>query len=140
MKRTFLKIYGKTIVFLLGLFGFTTGCLTVAYGTPEADFVLKGRIKSITTEEPVKNIEVDMNYNTVRSDENGDFTIRINAFPEPQTFDIFIKDIDGEENGSYRDMETSVTFPGTNFNSENSDEWYEGEEKQDITFYLNEKE
>ncbi len=137
MRQILLRTYNKFIIFLLGTIGFSVGCMKAEYGTPSADFILNGNIQSVTTEQPIKNIKVSMGYETVNSDENGDFTIKINNFPQEQTFNVLIEDIDSTENGSFQDKDTTVTFPDGNFSG--GDGWYEGETKKNITIRLDEK-
>ena len=138
MRQILLKTYNKVIIFLLGTIGFSVGCIRMEYGTPNADFILNGNIKSVTTEQPIKNIKVSMGYETVNSDENGNFIIKINNFPQEQTFNVLIEDIDGTENGSFQNKDTTVTFPDGNFNGGDGS-WDKGETKKDITIRLDEK-
>jgi len=138
MKNFLFKTYNKVIVFLLGMIGFSVGCIRMEYGTPNADFILNGNIKSTTTEQPIENIKVTMGYKSVNSDENGNFTIKVNGFPQEQTFSVQIEDIDGSENESFQNKDTTVTFPDGNF-SGGEDNWYKGETKKDITIRLDEE-
>ena len=139
MKLSFLRTYHKFIIFLLGVFGFSTGCRGMEYGVPSADFILNGNIKSAETEEAIKDIQVSMNYESTTSDENGNFTLKLRDFPEEQTFTVYFDDIDGELNGLYQSKDTTVTFPAGNYTGE-SDNWHEGETSLNITVKLDEAE
>ena len=141
MKHNFLKTSNKIIAFILGLLGFSAGCLPVAeYGVPSANFILNGNIKSTTTEQPINNIKVTMRSDTAISDENGTFSIKINDFPENQTYNVTIEDIDSIQNGHFENKDTTVTFPDNNFVGGEDDDWYEGETQQNISIYLDDKE
>jgi putative lipoprotein (rSAM/lipoprotein system) len=144
----FINLSNKIILFLLSLLGFTTSCEKLPqdeYGTPNADFIINGSIKSKTTNQFIQNLKVvatseriDMLKDSVLTDSQGKFITKIKDFPEKQTFKISISDIDGANNGSFANKDTTITFDGTTFTGGDG-HWYRGKTEQNIVIYLNEK-
>jgi len=137
MKKNFHKTYNKFLVIFLGLIGFSVGCVRVEYGSPNADFIVNGNVKSNATQQPIENIQVELGYQTTNTDENGNFSIKVSDFASEQTYDISFSDIDGDDNGSFINLDTNVTFSG-NFTG-GGDGFYEGEEIKNIDIELDEQ-
>jgi len=140
MKKFIIKTYSRLIASFLGLIGYATGCIpgnggTMAeYGVPSADFILNGNVKSTTTTQVITNIQVVMGYDTVQTDVNGNFTVKMIDFPMEQTYKVSFKDIDGVANGSFSGKEINFTFPNE-FEGGN-DYWYEGKNIQTLNTKL----
>lgn len=60
MKNKSLKFFDKIVMALLGLFPFFSGCdePREMYGTPTADYLIKGTITDEQTTTPVKDIKL----------------------------------------------------------------------------------
>ena len=131
--------YGKIITFILGLMGFAAGCFPrVEYGSPYAKYTLKGDIKSSQTEQPIENIQVQINNNNeTLSDTDGNFSISFNGYVYGDSISVSFIDIDSNENGEYEKLDTFVIFndPPTG----GDDAWNMGHTEETISIKLNEK-
>lgn len=112
MKKFVLKSYSKIIAWILTALGLYTSCdITgpVEYGTPTADFVVKGKVTDKSTQQPVKGIAViNKSYtspygnDTVRTDANGNYELEFTATAfGAEDLTVYASDTDGEENGAY---------------------------------------
>lgn len=142
MKKVVLKSYGKLISILLSFVTFLTGCElpfvnpVVEYGTPTADFIIKGKVTSVSTEKPIKNIRVivtDRNYvryglDTVYTDENGEYEAKFKDIPSlAEPFKVAVSDIDGAKNdGLFKSDTIKVQFSKVDKTKKGSGSWYEG--------------
>lgn len=135
LKRQLLKFFSKSITAFISLFGFMMcGLPKAEYGVPSADFILNGNVKSTTTTEVIPEIRVVMQGDTVQTDENGNFSVRVIDFPMEHTYKVSFKDIDGVENGSFTEKEVDFTFPDE---FEGGDgKWYEGKNVQNLNVTL----
>jgi putative lipoprotein (rSAM/lipoprotein system) len=116
VKHLFLKNFSAILIAVLALFGFTScdrmrGGLDM-YGTPTANFKVKGAVVSAVDKEPIEGIQVKLikkqivdgeerilfQSESVTTDAKGSF-----EFTEiPQTtFEAHFSDIDGAENGLF---------------------------------------
>ncbi|MDR2797814.1 MAG: carboxypeptidase-like regulatory domain-containing protein [Treponema sp.] len=80
------------------------------YGTPQTmglDTLIRGVVKSKTTNDPIKGIKVSVNdmYQYELTDSSGKFLIYV---PREENCTIRLEDIDGEENGLYASKEIPV--------------------------------
>jgi putative lipoprotein (rSAM/lipoprotein system) len=148
MKKT-LFFYSKIIAGLLVLLGFTTSCdKRVEYGTPNADYVVKGKVIDKNTRQPIKNILVSFweeprivpMYGVIPTpyqqkpstytDENGNYVLRWDGVL-PNAFDdmdsIAIQDIDGIENGGFFNWEVMGVDFSTAQQTKPTNQWYQGE-------------
>ncbi len=135
-----LKCSNKIIGFILLLLGFSMACSEVAceygspiveYGTPHATFIVKGKVRSNATEQVIPSIRVVINYDTVYTNENGDYEVRTNAFPTDQSFLVEFDDIDETQNGQYEALDTTVEFVDPQFTGGDG-EWYDGETEKEL--------
>jgi len=147
-KRKMIKIVNWALAGVLTLLGFA-GCDTTygpdEYGTPHADFTVKGVVVDKETGKAIKGISVSYNsfiepiymYGTpqtsfeqkssVLTDEKGAFKITKNGFSNQQvTFPVYVEDIDGKENGLYQPDTLQVDFKYA-VQSGKSKSWYGGE-------------
>ena len=137
MKKLFLANYNKIIAFCLTLLGFATACTDMfpgsEYGVPHADFIINGSVKSEINSSTIKNIRVIMadtssHYvysDTCFTDLNGNYTVKLVAFPDDQVFKINLQDIDGVANGQYQTLDTLVEFKNPVFTG-GGKHWYNG--------------
>lgn len=118
MKIMFLKVKKWLLVTVGGLLGLSSvNCtLSCEYGCPEADYHLKG---TVTNENgvPIEGIVLQNNMQwgveeCDTTDKGGNYSLYYhNVFPDlPIAVDVI--DIDGEENGSYKDTVISINTEG----------------------------
>jgi len=111
MKVRFNRWYNAVLSALLGLLGFEScdspeeyGSIPVEYGTPHADYIVKG-VVSDEAGNPVQGIQAnfmyDMNFGVISAstDASGNYEINARAFPEFHDCQLVVEDIDGEANG-----------------------------------------
>ena len=145
-----ITVMGKIIKFLLICLGFKslTACDveiwngTVEYGTPYAEYEVKGRV-SDAEGTPIQGIRVSMGESQDRymdsvavTDAEGRFHVIHGTFPfRDNTFDIQFTDIDGEAGGGLFDEQT-VTVQAEM--TEEGDGWDEGDYavKKDVNVTL----
>jgi len=115
-KTRFYVTWNKMLIALLGILGFSTSCAKM-YGTPVpvygvsvVKFVLNGTVKSKPTDQPIRNIRVIMVNDTAYSDSLGEFKVSTQLATSERKFPLLLKDVDSTLNGSYHDLETTVTF------------------------------
>lgn len=130
------KVYKYLLSTLVTFLGFAScePIMPVAYGTPNANFKINGKIVSTLNSQAIPDIKVTINEQVAYSSETGDYQMTINDFPTTQTFQISFKDVDGLENGEFQDRDTSITFTDPEF--VNGDGWYEGEISQEFNINL----
>ena len=144
MKTKLLIISNKVLSALISLLGIGTffsinNCeSSVEYGTPHASYKVNGKVLS-QTEQPVPNVRVTMDYDTAYTDIDGKYEVNTNASPGTDTFNIQFEDIDGEQNGLYFDVDTSVAFEDPEFEGGDGN-WYKGETSKEINIKLDEHE
>lgn len=148
IKTSLFKNYNRLISFLLSILGFGAACslsgceygpLAVEYGTPLATFKVTGNVRSELTSQTIPNIRVIMGYDTTYSDKSGNYQISNIDFPDKQTFLVKFRDIDGESNGAYQQLDTVVEFINPVF-SGSIDNWDSGETKKEVNVKLKAKE
>ena len=148
MKNLLIKSTNWILAGIIGLFGFA-GCSTddypVEYGTPSADYTVKGAVVNEATGEPIPGIRVG--YYPQEWDEdvfgpqpqyweytahvvtstNGEFTLTTMMFPlgSDKIVPVYVEDIDGEENGSFGAKMVDVDFTDA-VHSGNPGNWYSG--------------
>jgi len=130
LKHTFLKSTNSLIFLLVSILGFTTSCedAPAEYGTPHADFIITGKVESVTDNQPIPDIIVAMRY--VPKEENssqsnligtgfsngiGSYYLRTSGDVDDQTFQIKYTDTDGPLNGEYETLDTTVVFQDPKF-------------------------
>lgn len=146
---TFLKGINGILVAILGLLGIQmTGCFPiVAYGSPYADYVIKGKVTN-TSGTGITGIEVKAatQYDKEYMDEEeypyksltnteGEyrFTLKTSG---PVDFTVYANDIDGEMNGLYQS--DSIFIEKDDIKLHGSKGWYEGGGKATVNFKLKE--
>jgi putative lipoprotein (rSAM/lipoprotein system) len=128
MKKSLIKSFDKIIVVLLAILRVFNSCSQPdEYGTPYADYELKGVVTDKETSKPIKNIRViHQTYrDTTYTDAEGKYAfIYDNNLLE--YLDLKIEDIDGEENdGYFAAQEMDVIFTETD-KVKKGKGWYSG--------------
>jgi len=140
MKIKLLKTYNVLIAGLLAMLGFATACDSKdEYGTPSAKFIVNGKVKSSETDQPIENVRVTMQGDTAYTNASGGYQVVDKwGFPTDQTYIIEFKDIDGELNGEFSDLDTIVEFKDPKF-SDGDGDWYRGETSKEFNVKLTPK-
>jgi putative lipoprotein (rSAM/lipoprotein system) len=153
--KKFLKAYNALIAALLTLLGFASACTNggdeygppmVEYGTPSADFIIRGKVSSAETQQPVTGIAVVMDEqrggrrDSVTTASDGTYeVVAWGAFPTEQTYDLTFSDIDGAANGAFRDTTVAVVFTDPVFTGGDG-HWYSGQTATERNLPLTPKE
>jgi putative lipoprotein (rSAM/lipoprotein system) len=112
------------------------------YGTPNADYTVKGAVVNKVTGKPIKGIRVGYSsenlvteYGVIQqsysqspyvlTNEEGEFKLTNNIFPVNE-IPVFVEDIDGEENGLFQSEQIQVDFTKAE-HTKKGDRWYSGE-------------
>jgi len=145
--KTLIKTLNLVLTSLLAIFGFSNCEPRLEYGTPNADYSVKGKVVNKEDSKPVKGIRVGYRpfpemalmygvlpvpYKPLAADTtnvNGeyDFTgnFTLGDISEDDT-PIYVQDIDGDENGLFRDTVINVNFENAVRTGKKTD-WYDGE-------------
>jgi len=150
MKKSIVGFFDKIIIALLSCFAFFTGCDILKdgpceYGTPTADFEIKGTVTDSITSNALPNIRVirkNADYpqygDTIYTDANGKYSFSFQDFPinEP-TFPIKVEDIDGSLNsGDYVSKEVNVVINSSDWVKKGDGHWYYGKASKTQDFKL----
>ena len=149
MKKLFLKPFDKIILSLLAIFGFTQCEMPVEYGTPSADFIIKGTITDSISSTPVANIRVIRGdstslayprFDTIYTDVNGKYQTTVRSFPvESPTFHLKVDDMDGAQNGGdFQRKTVEVVFTSSDWIEKKSG-WYAGKAQKTVDIKLKKK-
>lgn len=127
MKIRYLKLKNWLLVSLAGLLGLPVACdnpneIISMYACPSATYHVKG---TVTNEkgQPLAGIDVD-GLDTTGT--NGRYNITVNHFFPGQDIPISFRDIDGAENGSYKDTIVDIKTEGVELTGGDG-EWNHGE-------------
>lgn len=124
MKIKYLKLKNWMLMSLAGVLGITVSCGDEPdmYGTPEGTYHVSGRVTN-PQGDPIEGIGVAGHFGDT-TDADGRYDVRIFGFPDspsPLTF----ADIDGEQNGRYRDTVVQVMATRSEFHGGDGN-WNEG--------------
>jgi len=147
INRTFIKGTNWALAGLISMLGFS-GCERsglLEYGTPNADYTVKGTVVNKADGKPIEGIRVGYSpeptiiplygvistpytpKTSVTTNAKGEFTLTENTFPvSDQTLPVYVEDIDGEKNGLFQSDTLQVDFNNAK-QTKKSDSWYEGE-------------
>ncbi|MCG8410447.1 MAG: radical SAM-associated putative lipoprotein [Bacteroidales bacterium] len=138
MKIKLLKTYNILITGLLSILGFAIACDSMdEYGTPTAKFIVNGKVKSSKTNQPIENIRVSMLYDTTYTDKNGAYQV-VETGEIHNIYNIEFKDIDGETNGEFNNLDTVIEFKNPKFTGGDGN-WYKGETSKEYDIKLTPK-
>jgi putative lipoprotein (rSAM/lipoprotein system) len=148
MKIRILKKGNKLIALLLSLLGFTSACIIIGgaeYGTPHADFIVRGSVVSERDNKAIKNIMVTMRdtasvyyRDSINTNLTGSYVLKVTGFPLSKSFEIELKDIDGAENGEFQNLDTIIEFKDPVFTGGNK-HWYNGQTEKEFNIKLRPK-
>jgi len=159
IKRAFIKGTNWALAGLIGLLGFTRCDLVsprMEYGTPNADYTVKGTVVDKVTGKPIQGIKVAYSWDgpvaeygvqptpyveksSVITDVKGAYKLTDNFFPvEKKQIPVYISDIDGQENGLYSDTILNVDFKNAIHTGKQKD-WYDGEFTTTVNIELTEQ-
>lgn len=141
--KQIIKYFDRIVLLILGVIGLVSCEPMAEYGTPNADFQIKGTITDSVTNAPLKNIRVIRRFvknplygDTIYTDADGKYNMNFNDFPvdNPQ-FTLKIEDVDGMQNGGEfagRELITKIT--SADWVDDGDDNWYYGKavKNQDI--------
>ena len=143
MKKKIKISVNKLLAYFITLLGIGGACAmggcmygspAMEYGTPTATFKVHGQVSS-EDQEKIPNIQAIMERDTGYTDDQGNYSVQLQEFPHDQEFLLEFKDVDGEENGSYQAMDTTIKFIDPEFiNPEGG--WYEGETSKELNISL----
>lgn len=139
MKNKSLKLFDKLVMALLGLFPFLTACdeVRMMYGTPTADYQIKGTVSDELLSTPIKEIRIVFRdsrdslflyADTVFTDSNGKYAFNFSNPPDPYIqYELKATDIDGTANGGEYSEETVTTLPeDATWDKSKTEDWYSG--------------
>lgn len=144
IKLSFFRGYNALIGFFLSVLGFGTACSEnggnspAEYGTPHGTFRVNGNVKSASTSNAVPKVRVVMGIDTATTDEKGDYEVSVQDMPTDQEFAIKFDDVDGEANGKYQALDTTVVFTNPKFTGGDGS-WNSGETEQKLNVELKDK-
>ena len=145
------------IFLLISILGFSTSCKDEnqerMYGTPNASFIVKGKIESVSTNNPIPDIIVEMRIlregadgpstpkltRTGYSDTNGNYNLTDGgSSPIDKTYQFKFTDTDGALNGEYETLDTTIVFKDPVFTGGDG-QWYVGAVEQELNIKLKPK-
>ncbi|MDR0333371.1 MAG: radical SAM-associated putative lipoprotein [Dysgonamonadaceae bacterium] len=148
-----LKSFNAILIVLLGVFGFS-GCELiqtgrVEYGTPTADFKIKGAVVNVIDKEPIEGIQVkiikrhivdDKEYivfqsESVTTDAKGSFEIIKKGFPSLPTLEAYFSDT---KNSLFEDKIIEFDFKDAD-RTKPASGWFDGEFTKTINAELTPK-
>ena len=131
IKHSFLRSSNWLLAGILGIFGFTNTSCKMEYGTPERDYVIKGKVMDSETKKPVKGIKVETYrcYGAIdTTDIQGSFLLKIWEEGSVDKIGTKFSDIDGIENGLYpSDTIIDIDMKDAKRTKPKSGNWYQGE-------------
>ncbi len=146
VKKRFLKIVSGILGLLFGALSFAAcyGMPIPEYGSPSASYELNGTIKSSLSDSGINKLKVSFldlgetyPITDVSTDENGSYKIFVNSFPRDK-FKLSVKDIDGDENGSYAHKDLTVDFSDVSY-TDGDGKWYNGKKSKNLDVKLDPK-
>ena len=152
IKFKFLKSYNSLIILLISILGFSTSCENdeplVMYGSPNATFIVKGKIESAETNNLIPDIIVEMREvfeqegsmltATGFSRFNGEYIVDMIASPKDLTLQLKFTDTDGALNGEYESLDTTIVFQDPKFTNGDGS-WYRGFAEKELNIKLKPK-
>ena len=145
-RRMFLKRMNWTLAGIIGMLGFA-GCdkFGVEYGTPYADYTVKGAVVHKANGKPIEGIRVGYDCELcgrvmygviptpyepkahVLTNAKGEFKITKSFPPDKNlTLPVYVEDIDDEKNGLFQPEYLQVDFKDA-VHSRKQTHWYDGE-------------
>jgi len=145
------------IVLLIAMLGFSISCKedeARMYGSPSADYLVKGSIRSTLNEQTIPDIKLQMypvSDNTdlsdeflagsARSDFKGRYVLVVynyNSWAD-HSYLVRFTDVYGALNGEYQSLDTTIVFKDVKFTGGDG-EWYMGTAEKELNIKLKPKE
>ena len=144
----------KLLRYILVLLGFSStlaacdGCGRAEYGSPHADFAVKGKVTAAETGDPVKGIKVtlentdniyywnDSSQLEAYTDDQGNYAISASAHSAIGIHTIKTEDVDGEANGGYFAPATETVAVKKEDMKGKSGNWYAGKDRKEVNITL----
>ncbi|MEA4935818.1 MAG: radical SAM-associated putative lipoprotein [Paludibacter sp.] len=145
--KSLIKTLNWVLAGLLAILGFSNCEPRVEYGTPNASYTVKGKVVNKEDLKPIKGIRIGYGlypgpvlmygvipapYTQLAADSSnitGDYKLTQKFYagdiPENET-PVYVQDVDGNENGLFRDTVINVNFDNATRSGKRTD-WYEGE-------------
>lgn len=142
--KIYLKICNQVLLVFLTIIGFNyckkrNNNIMDEYGTPHADFIIYGKVRSKATNEPIEGIKGLSMSDSVFTNEKGDFVFNyLGFFPTDQSFTIKFNDVDSSANGLFEDYDTTIEFTDPIFTG-GDEGWYEGSTEKEVEVKLTPK-
>lgn len=102
---------------------------TAEYGCPTMDYEIKGKVVNDKDGNGIEGLRVSVyedeildDYGSALSGKEGEFLLSGNEFPQ-DSLKVYVRDVDGEENGLFLDSEQTV---GLKQDKEGDGNWYKG--------------
>ena len=126
--HSILKGFNWILAGLLSLLGFSvTSCgATDEYGSPYAEYELKGKVTNMNGD-PIQGIELNYGGKSPQTQKDGSYDIKFEDSPMG-IVRIIAKDIDGPENGSFETDSIDVKIEGF----EGGKSWFHGKAEVNI--------
>jgi putative lipoprotein (rSAM/lipoprotein system) len=141
MHKKLLRGGNKIIAFFMAMLGFTSSCkdsyMADMYGSPYADYIVKGKVVSEKDNSSIKGIQIRVSasiggYTTqtaaLLSDKNGNYSVLYSDYNITQV-NLSFNDVDGAENGSFQSVDTLMTFSKSDLTGKDSNYYMGSSEK-----------
>lgn len=158
ISKTFIRILNWTLAVLLVLLGFSNCEPMDEYGVPNADYNLKGKVVDKADAKPIKGIRIgyyggyinqanmykvsrnpNVRFNADTTDIKGEYNFTQNSAIIPDgEIQVYVRDIDGNENGLYRDTVINANFENA-VKSGKTKNWYVGKLTLNVDIELTKK-
>jgi len=144
-KRTLIEGTNWALAGLLGILGFNSSCDPVdEYGTPHANYKISGHVTN-SAGEVIKGIHIELEEPPYSSylahaytNEKGEYEIERETTGRTDGFRLFVSDVDGKENGSYKNDTIKVTIEDKDYYDKGKD-WNVGNASKKVNIILKEK-
>ena len=133
------------------------GQIRLMYGVPSMNFMIRGQVKD-SDGRPVRDIRVNMlergmevadgelqgdpenvqrylDNTSVRTDDEGRFTIQNNGLPQQQVR-LLVRDVDGVENGQFRNQVVDMTVEAADVDRSDASGMYQGTFNKEVKIKL----
>jgi putative lipoprotein (rSAM/lipoprotein system) len=152
-KLKFLKSTNSLIFLLISILGFSLSCKKEdqarMYGSPHADYIIKGKIVSVADNQPIPDIIIEMRavktegqerntYLTGTGFSNGYGDFQLMDVGGSDSYELKFTDTDGALNGQYETLDTTIVFQDPKFTGGDG-QWYGGYTEKEVNIKLKPK-
>jgi putative lipoprotein (rSAM/lipoprotein system) len=142
MRIKLLQGGNRIIAFFMAILGFASSCrdsfMAAMYGSPYADYIVKGKIVSEKDNSSIKGIQISISASAgaaytsrteeLFSDSKGNYSVIYKEYGITQ-INLRFSDADGVENGSYQSVDTLMTFSKSDLTGKGSNYFMGSSEK-----------